>query len=157
MSRNRNSYIFEDKIVGIRAKSGDYIIIDSDDFDKISNLYFNINKKGYAVNYVRDLNKRNAIYLHHIIVGKPAGGLVVDHINRNKLDNRKSNLRIVTQQINVLNSEQLVRSNTGIRNITKISDKSYRVEVKRFKITYRKMFKTLVDAVNYRDKIIINN
>ena len=35
-------------------------------------------------------------YLHHLVAGKPAKGYFVDHVNRDRLDNRKSNLRIVT-------------------------------------------------------------
>ena len=33
-------------------------------------------------------------------------GLVVDHINRDKLDNRKANLRVVAPAINILNSQR---------------------------------------------------
>jgi len=43
------------------------------------------------------------VYLHHIVLGNPPTGLQVDHINNNKLDNRRANLRFVTPQINVLN------------------------------------------------------
>lgn len=42
-------------------------------------------------------------YLHHLIIGYPPTGKQVDHINRNKLDNRRENLRFVTPQQNLLN------------------------------------------------------
>jgi hypothetical protein len=43
------------------------------------------------------------IYLHHLIAGKPSKGFDVDHINGDKLDNRRGNLRVVTHQQNTQN------------------------------------------------------
>lgn len=44
------------------------------------------------------------IYLHWYIIGKPLKGFVTDHINRDKLDARRDNLRIVSQLMNMQNS-----------------------------------------------------
>ena len=42
-------------------------------------------------------------YLYHVLIGRPIGGLMVDHVNRDALDNRRANLRLVTSRGNNLN------------------------------------------------------
>ena len=57
--------------------------------------------------YLRKTDKSE--YLHQFIMGKK-DGLVCDHINRNKLDNRKSNLRLVTHLVNGLNKDSVINA-----------------------------------------------
>jgi hypothetical protein len=44
--------------------------------------------------------------------------LEIDHINRDKLDNRKSNLRFVTHKENTFNQSVRVNNKSGIRGIS---------------------------------------
>ena len=59
--------------------------------------------------------KKMKYYLSHRFIfecfrGVIPSGLVIDHINRDKLDNRLDNLRVVTQQENCLNSAPKIKS-----------------------------------------------
>jgi hypothetical protein len=58
-----------------------------------------LDKKGYVMR--KAAGKR--IYLHSVVAGPRPNGLVTDHINRNKLDNRSSNLRFVNHAESMAN------------------------------------------------------
>lgn len=59
---------------------------------------------GYAICTYRERpGVRRTISMHRMIVGDVPKGRVVDHINRNKLDNRRANLRVITQSENCKN------------------------------------------------------
>lgn len=57
----------------------------------------------YAASYLgrKDKDKR-LIYLHRFLM-QPKKGQIVDHLNGNMLDNRRSNLRVCTQRENMCN------------------------------------------------------
>ncbi len=85
-------------------------LIDSEDLPLVSNISGSWTLNGYDKPYVVGrmgtvVGKRISESLHRYILGNVPRGLVVDHINRNPLDNRKTNLRIVTYEENARNSD----------------------------------------------------
>lgn len=72
-------------------------------------------------------------YLHHVIVGKHLSK-VVDHINQNKLDNRRKNLRIVSKAVNLLNGKRKFLGVTFYDNrwIAQLGVKGKHMELGRF-------------------------
>lgn len=79
-----------------------HVTVDPED-SHLLNDRFEVNNVGYLYR-VRD-NK----FLHHLIVGK-IPGLEVDHINQNKYDNRRENLRHVTRGDNCRNRCKFYRN-----------------------------------------------
>ena len=71
-------------------------------------------------------------YLHRIIMGEPEG-FVVDHINRNPLDNRRENLRIVSHQENQMNLNMRKTNKSGVPGVCWDKDANKWVA----KITYK--------------------
>ncbi len=78
-----------------------HAIVDEEDFESLSKYswFFN-DKNGYtAKNNPKCDGIRKKEYMHRFIMNAPKG-MEVDHINGDKLDNRKCNLRICTRSEN---------------------------------------------------------
>lgn len=81
------------------AAIGDtYVMVEKEDLPIVSKYKWYL-ERGYAITSIK--NKR--MMMHHLILGKPAPGMSVDHINRDRLDNRRENLRFVTNSENSRN------------------------------------------------------
>lgn len=88
----------------ITLKSGETVLIDDEDLEFLSQYNWYL-IKGRHTNYAATSINGRAVIMHRIINKTPTH-LVTDHINRNGLDNRKSNLRSVTKSMNALNRDR---------------------------------------------------
>ncbi len=104
--------------VGTNAKDG-YALVD-EKFVSVNERKWHLTNKrrGKTHSYV-STNERQGngkikeVKLHHLIIGKPPEGKVVDHINGDKRDNRLSNLRFVTKQQNSMNHSVYSNNSSG--------------------------------------------
>lgn len=88
----------------IELQNGGKVIIDDDDFDYISKYSWRL-RGYYASRSTRKGGKGCKTILMHREINKTPKGMYTDHINGNKLDNRKNNLRTVTASQNEMNKK----------------------------------------------------
>ena len=137
----------------IKLTQNKFALVDDEDFEYLNQFKWQLNDNGYAVrseHIYLGINKykNNHIRMHREI-NKTPKELFTDHINRNKLDNRKSNLRTVTKSENAINTKLNSNNASGYKGIywDKFTNK-WRAEIKIF---YKKIslgrFLNLEDAI----------
>lgn len=102
--------------VYISVKNNNVVIIDLDNIDLIKHRHIAIYKNGYAYIY----KNNTCIPLHRIILNHIDKD-DIDHINHNKLDNRKINLRICSRSENMHNTDLRRDNTTGYKGVYKIT------------------------------------
>lgn len=121
-------------------------IIDVDDVPKVENFKWHLQSSGYIAS-------KKAGLLHRLIIGASREQLV-DHVNRNKLDNRKSNLRITSRSANVHNSKMHITNTSGTKGVCfhKVTGK-WEAFISLDGKRVRKLFDDFDDAVSFRKEL----
>ena len=85
-------------------------LIDLDDVDRVK-------KHKWYLDYYNYVCSHTYLRIHRLIMDCP-DDMVVDHINHNRLDNRKSNLRVCTQQQNNINVSTRKNNTSGYKGVS---------------------------------------
>ena len=111
----------ESKII---TSTNDVIIVDTDILPILSEYTWCLNTQGYPVSRT----KGKYVRLNRLLMDCDQA-LVVDHINGNRLDNRRSNLR-VCEQVNNSRNKGIGRNNqSGVLGVSKRPDGKWRVRI----------------------------
>lgn len=103
----------------IPLSKGYEAIVDDEDYEWLNQWKWYALVTGntvYAVRSYKEDGKKITILMHRLITDAP-DGMVVDHINHNGRDNRRTNLRVVTGRENNLNSRLRKDNPTGYRGV----------------------------------------
>ena len=138
----------------VEISQNNRMLFDKDDLQKIQTLliYADVrNNTSYARAHIYKQSRVSPPFLHNMIMNyKPRDGLTVDHINGDGLDNRKSNMRIVTQSVQCAN-RLATKNSTGFVGISRITN-GWAAEFAYNKERYRKNFTNKDDSVEWLHK-----
>ena len=92
--------------------------VDDADYDLLTAMgNWCLSNKGYAIHYTRINDQRRVLYMHRIILSAPPD-LQVDHINRDRLDNRRENLRFATRSQNQANKGRPINNSSHYKGVS---------------------------------------
>jgi hypothetical protein len=141
----------------IPLTQGKVALVDDDCFDWLNQWAWQFDKQGgYALRKYRKVVKKERIIetcisMHRQIMAFP--DLKVDHINRNRLDNRRANLREVSDWVNALNQSMRSTNKTGFRGVCWTKYNSYEAYIHvRGKKHWLGYFKDIKAAALARDR-----
>lgn len=149
------------KQISLSGKNGKgkIVIVDDEDFKALNKHKWYLDPHGYAVRreYIKGSGRKNqkcvTIRMHRLINNTPKDK-ITDHINRNRLDNRKENLRTADFSLNSQNVGISKRNKSGYKGISWYKrDQSWEVrKMIDLKYHYLGRFKELSDAIKtYND------
>lgn len=112
----------------IKLHKGETVFVDDEDFEIVNLFRWHLNG-GYARHNERINGKYYYIFMHHLIKNTP-NGMRIDHINRNKFDNRKCNLRFCTHAQNQYNTSHRKQSKSQYKGVSwSQKDKKWTVNI----------------------------
>lgn len=103
-------------MVEIKLTKGKVAIVDEEDYVRLAShsWYYG---DDYAQRSVHSAGKQRTSLMHRETL-QVSEGFQVDHINGDKLDNRKSNLRLATHQLNMFNRPACVGTSSIYKGVS---------------------------------------
>jgi HNH endonuclease/AP2 domain len=111
-------------LVGTGERLFLFALVDAADFEHLLGFRWNVDyhrgKPDTPRCRFRKEGRQHSLWLHRYLLGAP-DGLLVDHINHNPLDNRRSNLRLATPAENARNRKRTSKHATGYKGVRQAS------------------------------------
>lgn len=131
--RVENEYYIDGDYAYVKLRWTDeekIMVCDKEDWERLKKYTWGVAKTGgYAITNFAQNKKHKVVKFHQIVMGQKRG-YVVDHINRNPIDNRKENLRYATMQQNLINKGKQSNNKSGIPGVSWRNDSnSWRAQI----------------------------
>ena len=117
----------------IPLTQGKYAIVDDEDFEYLNQWKWRVGTSGYATRTVQGKNDLGArvsrsLIMHRVIMNAKKGEFI-DHVDTDRLNNRKNNLRFCSSSQNSMNRSK--KSKSKFKGVSwHKRDKRWRAEIK---------------------------
>jgi len=129
----------EGDIAYITLTQGKVAIIDASDAEEVGQYNW-----CFDGSYASHTGHCHKVFLHRFIV-KPPDDKDVDHIDNNKLDCRKKNMRICTRSQNIMNTGKRSNNTSGVKGVSWHEfNKKWRVQIK---VNYKEIYLGYYDDI----------
>ena len=120
-------------------KPGLFLLYDEQDESHFQSRKWHAMRSGRTWYAAHKPWKSAHVFFHNLVM-PPTDWLMVDHINRDGLDCRRENLRLVTKAQNMRNRRINKNNTSGFKGVTKVSRNRWRAQIR-------------VDGVDYRGRL----
>lgn len=120
---NKYKAIDKNTIEMITSNTKEKFYVDLEDFDKIKDYTWRNSSWGY----ICTTSDKTTVILHRLIMDFP--DKTIDHKDRNPLNNRKSNLRLVTRQQNQHNFSISFDNTSGFIGVSRFKKNHWRARI----------------------------
>ena len=123
-------------------------------YEKIKKFSWSIGIDNYALARIKENEKIKVVLFHRYILNIHNNkSILVDHIDRNRLDNRDENLRLVNRQFNNINSGKRFDNTSGIIGISQTEDGTWHFYLNYNGKRYGEIVKSKEEAIINRLKL----
>ena len=113
-SRQNTYEIVNDEYYIGYTQTGKEFYFDKEDYDLVSQYCWDIDSQNGYAKTIDKINNTGKLYLHRLVMGCSKGdGIIIDHINRNRVDCRKNNLRTVNEIQSAINKGIKINNTSG--------------------------------------------
>lgn len=142
-------------IVEVPLTRGMSAFVDAADWPAISMSSWHARIRKGGQTYAAACIKMKIVLMHRFLLPGVQRGMVIDHINGNGLDNRRSNLRVVSQAENVWNAiRPKSRNRTGFIGVSQDRGGYYGKVIANGVAHYTPRARTPLEAALARDELV---
>jgi len=113
----RRIKLTKDRPVGQKPAAARYAIVDPEDYQKLSQYNWQLCETKSKNFYAARFEGKEIVRMHRVIMNAPAGS-IIDHRDRDGLNNTKRNLRFATVSQNCCNSSRLKNGSSKYKGVS---------------------------------------